>query len=57
MLEMKENVYNVEDDLLLQFDKVRTRLYTLQLQPFIQLREIAFGQLGAYKGENRERGR
>ena len=51
MMEMKENVYDVEDDLLLQFDKVRAQLYTLQLQPFIELREIAFDQLGKHRGE------
>ena len=50
MMEMKENVYDVEDDLLLQFDKVRAQLYTLQLQPFIELREIAFDQLGKHRG-------
>ena len=50
MMEMKENVYDVEDELLLQFDKIRAQLYTLQLQPFIEMRELAYDQLGKYKG-------
>ena len=50
MKEMKENVYDVEDEIFSQFDKVGAQLYTLQLQPFIEMRELAYDRLGYYKG-------